>query len=223
MLALETMRILFGGKETNTHKEINAERELTTQVQENVLREGEFPDYRLDESQIKIYRQALAKAVFKGRMEEVREGVYLDGAHNLNAIIGFTESISNDPSTKIIVFGAVVDKDVEAMTRELVAGLETSFLEMIIVTKVTGGRAIECGKLKMIFEKYTDKPVLIVENPHEALDYAIKHQGNSKIYCLGSLYLIGEIRKKFAGKADSPLPSGESRLPGHSRKGERRC
>jgi dihydrofolate synthase/folylpolyglutamate synthase len=183
LLAIETMRILFGEKKS------------ITRIEDNALSEKGFWDCRLNEKQVNNYRQALAKAVFKGRMEEIKEGVYLDGAHNINAIIGFTKSVSNDPSGKIIVFGAVADKDVESMIRELIAGLATATVEMIIVTEVMGGRAVGCRKLKLLFEKYTDKPVLIVENPHQAVDYALKLQGNSKIYCLGSLYLIGEISK----------------------------
>ena len=152
----------------------------------------------LSQKQIAKWRQALAKGVWMGRMEEVRPKVYLDGAHNLNAILGFNESMAYDISPKIIVFGAVADKDVEAMVRALAEGLTKSSVERVIVTTVSDSRGVRSEELKKLFETYTDRPIVNIENPREAMSVAIKQQGERKIYCLGSLYLIGELRRTLA-------------------------
>ena len=176
LLALETMRILFGEKKGKDQTEQN------------------FSSCKLSEAQVKGWQEALAMAVWQGRMEEVKPGVVLDGAHNVNAITGFVKSILDESSPKIIVFGAMADKNVESMVRELTEGLKNADVERYIVTKVSQPRAVETYELKTLFEKYTNKSVFITEKPMEAINVAITHQGNRKIYCLGSLYLIGEVR-----------------------------
>ena len=188
LLALETMRILYGKKVT-----IEA-------TEKDVLETEAFSHIQLGEEQVKVWRQALATLVWQGRMEEIRPGVILDGAHNLNAVTGFVESISHESSYKTIIFGAVADKDVESMVRALTGGLEEASVKMYIVTNVSDSRAIDSQKLKELFTKYTSKPVMAIQEPAEALDVAMKQQGKSKVYCLGSLYLIGEIRKLLLDK-----------------------
>ena len=192
LLALETMRILFGEKE---YKGLAEQKPL----------EEDFSSCKLNKDQVKGWRRALAMAVWQGRMEEVKAGVVLDGAHNLNAIIGFVKSISHESSPKIIVFGAMADKNVEAMVRELTEGLKEADVEMYIITRVSQPRAVGTGELKTLFEKYTNKPVLIIEKPMEAMNLAITQQRNRKIYCLGSLYLIGEVRKALMEYSDGVL------------------
>ena len=183
LLALETMRILFG------------EKEVQDQTEQKNLEVEDFSSRKLSEEQVKGWREVLAMASWPGRLEEVKPGVVLDGAHNVNAITGFVKSISYESTPKIIVFGAMSDKNVASMVRELTEGLEDADVEMYIVTRVSQPRAVATRELKALFEKYTNKPVFIMEKPIEAMNAAMTHQGNRKIYCLGSLYLIGEVRK----------------------------
>ena len=193
LLALETMRILFG------------EKEYKNLTDKKALEADDFSSYKLSEEQVEGWRGVLATAVWQGRMEEVKPGVVLDGAHNLNAITGFVKSISHESCSKIIVFGVMADKNVEPMVRELTEGLKDADVEMYIVTRVSQPRAVEARELKTLFEKYTNKPVSIMEKPMKAINVAITHQGNRKVYCLGSLYLIGEVRAALMECSDGAL------------------
>jgi len=193
LLALETMRILFG------------EKEVKDQTEQKTLEAEDFSSCKLSEEQEKGWRGALSTASWPGRLEEVRPGVVLDGAHNLNAITGFVKSISYESSPKIIVFGAMADKNVESMVRELTEGLEDANVEMYIVTRVSQPRSVEAYELQALFEKYTHKSVLRIEKPAEAMNVAATYQGNGKIYCLGSLYLIGEVRAALMEHSDGVL------------------
>ena len=153
-------------------------------------------------SQLIRWRNVFKKVVWRGRMEEIRPNLYLDGAHNVTAISAFSQSVAKDDSMKTIVFGAVADKDISSMICELVKGLKGANVEKYIVTNVTTEKKVEAKELKNIFEKYTKKPVMIIENPRNAVDYAMENRGEGKIYCLGSLYLIGELRGYLKEKKD---------------------
>ena len=185
LLALEVMGIVLKERESEglTHEEAPTTKDGF--------------GYPLTMEQAVSWRKTLAEGVWQGRMEEVRPGVYLDGAHNLNAMMAFNQSIAYDPSSKIIIFGAVADKDVESMIRELAEGLVKNSVEMVIVTEVSDKRGIRSEELKLLFEKYTHRPVLNIEKPREAMNVAMEQQGQRKIYCLGSLYLIGEMRRNL--------------------------
>ena len=59
------------------------------------------------------------------------------------------------------------------------------------------GRVIFCcqrEELKQIFQKYTDKPVVVKEELHQALTYLFSRKAGKAVYCLGSLYLTGMIK-----------------------------
>ena len=147
------------------------------------------------------WRAALESAKWPGRMEEILPNIYLDSAHNVTAIQGFVESVSKDPSEKIIIFAVARDKDYEGMICQLATRLE---VDKYIITKISGERGLAPKEIKSIFEKYTHTPVIIKEKPGEALEYGketlrnlIKQQKRGTIYCLGSMYLIGEIKEEI--------------------------
>ena len=181
LLALEVMRVLF----------------CVNDLLPNTVNEEEVNrlyQYSVAKAQLEKWKKVLGKVVWPGRMEEVRPNLYLDGAHNATAILSFVQSVVLENSLKTIVFGAVADKDIASMIRELVEGLKEANVEKYIVTNVRAERKVEAKTLGDIFGQYTKKPVIVIENPREAVDYAVEHQGEGKVYCLGSLYLIGELR-----------------------------
>jgi dihydrofolate synthase/folylpolyglutamate synthase len=159
------------------------------------LRKELLKGQSLSEVRAKAWHEVLARSIWQGRMEEVIEGVFIDGAHNLNAITGFTKSIIHEKASKTIVFGAVEDKDVCAMVKELTSGLEGENVEKYIITKVLDPKGLGVDVLANIFREHTDRPIVVIESPKEALDYALAHKGSGKIYFVGSLYLIGQVRR----------------------------
>lgn len=144
------------------------------------------------------WREALMRTVWEGRMEEIRPGVILDGAHNLPAVKMLAESIReqirvNGKRGRIIVlFSAVKEKNydgmIECICREIPA-------DLFIVTELESLRAAGKEKLKQDFEKYTGMPVLMKDTSREAWQAAMREKGEQDmLYCFGSLYLAGEIK-----------------------------
>ena len=140
-----------------------------------------------------LWREALAQVTWEGRMEEILPGIYIDGAHNLNAVIRFVQSVkARGPHRTAVLFSAVQEKDYEEMTAYLCRNLEADYY---VVTRIEDSRAADTEKLLAAFARYTDRPVAVIESPREALHYVRKHQDGRTVYCLGSLYLAGMLKE----------------------------
>lgn len=141
----------------------------------------------------RLWREALAQVTWEGRMEEILPGIYIDGAHNLNAVVRFVQSVkARGPHRTAVLFSAVQEKDYEEMTAYLCRNLEADYY---VVTRIEDSRAADTEKLLAAFARYTDRPVAVIESPREALHYVRKHQDGRTVYCLGSLYLAGMLKE----------------------------
>lgn len=138
------------------------------------------------------WQKALAGVVWPGRMEEVRPGIYVDGAHNISAVERFVQTVSTRKERKVILFSAVSDKEYKEMIACLCALPD---VDCFVVTHLDGERAADVRALADLFTSFTDKPVIVKESPREAWDYVVSIQGQRTVYCLGSLYLVGMLKK----------------------------
>ena len=138
------------------------------------------------------WRAALSAVEWPGRMEEVLPGVYVDGAHNVSAVEAFAGTVSDEAAGKIIVFSAVRDKEYGEMVRILCEKVDA---ELYVATHIDDPRGTSAEQLGRIFRKYTDRPVVVKPSAAEALLYALSERKGRKVYCLGSLYLTGMIKK----------------------------
>lgn len=149
-----------------------------------------------EDKKLSLWQEALANVTWQGRMEEVFPDVFVDGAHNISAIERFSESVSlqheNDSKGKMILFSAVQDKDYEQMIAYLCQYVDA---EIYVVTQITDKRAEDVTKLAEIFRKYTDNPVVEKVDLPDAWEYVLQHQDGRRVYCLGSLYLVGMIKE----------------------------
>ena len=68
-----------------------------------------------------------------------------------------------------------------------------------IVTEIPDKRRVSAEELKKVFERYTDCEVVAKSDIGDALKEAYDRRGESEIYCLGSLYLVGAIKERIAG------------------------
>ena len=143
------------------------------------------------------WKKALAEVHWDGRMEEIAPGIYLDGAHNPGAITAFCDSIQalEEEKPSVILFSAVEDKEYESMIREL---CERVPAETYVVTEIEDGRRVPAEVLQHIFEKYTDRPVFAECKIADAWTRAVECKSEQgKMYCLGSLYLAGMIKREI--------------------------
>lgn len=143
----------------------------------------------------RLTQEAAAKAVlgtsWPCRMEEIRPGILLDGAHNPNGMRALLQSLSYRKERKILLFAAVADKDIEAMVNEITA---FGMFSQYIVTTAGGARAAETGYVEKLFRENTEKEIKAIPDAGEAFDYGKKIRRDGLLVVAGSLYLAGLIR-----------------------------
>lgn len=144
--------------------------------------------------QLRAWQEALSQVIWKGRMEEVQPDVFIDGAHNISAVERFAESVKKNSTGQgtILLFSAVQDKDYEQMIACLCRQVDA---EIYLVTQIQDKRAEARGILTETFRRFTDRPVLEMETIADAWEYIMKNQNGRRVYCLGSLYLVGMIKE----------------------------
>ncbi len=140
---------------------------------------------------------AISNTKWEGRMEEIHDGVYLDGAHNVSGIEKFIESV-NDISTiknkgkKYLVFSVVKEKNYIKMIELLGNGVKWDY---IYIGNIDSNRALQKEDIRKQFN--VDCEVVVFDSVVEAYKEAIsKKTQNDLVFCAGSLYLVGEIRKE---------------------------
>lgn len=148
----------------------------------------------LEKKQLRAWQEALEQVIWQGRMEEVQPDIYIDGAHNISAVERFAESVKRNPSGQgtILLFSAVQDKDYEQMIAYLCRQVDA---ELYMVTQIQDKRAEDRGTLTEMFRRFTDRPVLEMETLADAWKYIMNNQNGRRVYCLGSLYLVGMIKE----------------------------
>ena len=157
-----------------------------------------------DKAEICKWQKVVASVKWQGRMEEVLPGVIFDGAHNLTAIREFTKSIRLQREAEgeihplIILFSAVADKDYSHMIELL---CKESKADVYVIAKVDNKRGAQADTLAALFRKYTDRPVYREDTLADAFTRALNEKGSEgKLYCLGSLYLVGELKELIGGE-----------------------
>lgn len=147
-----------------------------------------------EKKQLRTWQEALEQVIWQGRMEEVQPDIYIDGAHNISAVERFAESVKRNPSGQgtILLFSAVQDKDYEQMIAYLCRQVDA---ELYLVTQIQDKRAEDRGTLTETFRRFTDRPVLEMETLADAWKYIMNNQNGRRVYCLGSLYLVGMIKE----------------------------
>ena len=144
--------------------------------------------------ELNVWQQAMQEALWQGRMQQIETGIVLDGGHNLFAIQQFVKSVCLQEKRDIVILFAVMsDKPYEDMIQCLCESLD---LEKVIVTTLQGTRSVEADILEEVFARYTKVPIDKTSNVQEAWKRANEiDKTNTTVYCLGSLYFIGDILK----------------------------
>lgn len=142
------------------------------------------------------WSQALRHMRWPARMEEVKEGVILDGAHNMPAVKALAESVRAriDGMEKEGGSSFFFSTERKTLRRDDLVHMQEIPADLIIVTEVESARRVPKEELKEDFEKYTDKPVFTEDTSEKAWQRAMQEKReDDMVYCFGSLYLAGEI------------------------------
>ncbi len=139
--------------------------------------------------------KALAFVVREGRMEQIRPGIFADGAHNPQAIEAFTKSLKNMTAEgkNLLLFSAVKDKNYDEMVRIL---CESRLFDLFAVCTLDNDRGAQAENIKDVFGKYTDRHVEVFSDTDTAFHYAVNTKGDAdRLFCVGSLYLAAEVKR----------------------------
>ena len=141
-----------------------------------------------------ILQDGIRETFWEGRMEEVFLGVYLDGAHNIDGIKAFLETVRAHPckGKRKILFSVVKDKQYREEA-QAIAG--SGLFDEIGLAALSEERALPLHILEDSFRQYTRVTVRTYDTPEEAFTRMVSHRdGKDRVYIVGSLYLVGEIK-----------------------------
>lgn len=145
-------------------------------------------------------RNGITKGFWPGRMEEVAPNVFIDGAHNEDGINAFLETVKkqNFDKKNYLLFGMVNDKDYKRAIEQIG---ESGLFSYVALTTIESDRTLDATKCLELFEKYNDIDCQVFENTETAWNklMTIKND-NVRVYAVGSLYMIGEIKRLLGNK-----------------------
>ena len=150
---------------------------------------SEKKDYRLTD--IDNIKAGLLSMTWPCRMQEVAPHIYIDGAHNEEAIEAFCKTLEElfHAEQKILLFAVSKDKNYETMIKRL---CEISF-EEIVVVRYDGDRAAEVAAVEDTFRRFSGSKITIYDDIRAGFTYAKSHVDEQYLFCVGSLYLAGDL------------------------------
>lgn len=144
-------------------------------------------------------KKGLWNFTWPGRMEYMTPFILVDGAHNIDGINAFVNHIKKYENNKIIdlLFVCMSDKKVDDMIKAL---LSIEKLRNVYIPAFNLGKAIEMEKLVKKFKQSGFERVRSVKR----IEAFIKERhcdtrDDVLLSCVGSLYLVGEVKKYRGG------------------------
>lgn len=144
-----------------------------------------------------VIRDGILGMYWPGRMEEIAKNVYVDGAHNPGAVRQIYNSVTDSDKEWLLLFAVCSDKDYTEMIRIL--GMVP--WKRIYITKIDSARGADTVAVKQCFKEVAECPICEFESAGVAFKAALQDRGDEKkenLLCLGSLYLVGEIKELAA-------------------------
>lgn len=146
--------------------------------------------------------EGIRNAFWEGRMEEIKKGVFVDGAHNEDGIEAFLDTAAEDDceGIRLLLFSAVRDKKVDAMLSML---SESGLFSLIGTAPLANGRTVTADEMKSALEPYKDCRHLFFGTVEEAFDKMQCLKGEKdRLYIVGSLYLVGQVKAYMRRQTD---------------------
>ena len=140
-----------------------------------------------------VLAKGIASTKWSGRMETVMPRVIVDGAHNEDGVAEFVKTacdFKNDNEITIL-FSAVSDKRYKDMIREIAEGIRP---DRVVTTQIWGSRVVPAEELAQLFREASCQQVTAEPDVENAFELAYKEKGEGMMFCVGSLYLAGELK-----------------------------
>ena len=153
--------------------------------------EEQSSNHILTDTDIDDIQAGLMNMLWRGRMECVSKNVYIDGAHNEEAIDAFCRTIEVlfPNEQKILLFAVSRDKDYGNMIKKL---CEIDFHEVIVV-RYDDSRSAEVSMVAETFRHFSGSKITTFDDIREGFLYGKSHVCDSVLFCVGSLYLAGNL------------------------------
>lgn len=144
-----------------------------------------------------VLAEGLSKIKWPCRMEMAASGVIIDGAHNEDGIAQFvsTAGYFSKENEITILFTAVADKHYHEMIGEICEGIHPSH---VVATQIDGSRVVPAEVLAEDFRKAGCTDVCAEPEIGAAYEKALGKKGSGMLFCVGSLYLAGELKAYLA-------------------------
>ena len=144
-----------------------------------------------------VLAEGLSKIKWPCRMEMAAPGVIIDGAHNEDGIAQFvsTAGYFAKENEITILFTAVADKHYHEMIGEICEGIHPSH---VVATQIDGSRVVPAEVLAEVFRKAGCTDVCAEPEIGAAYEKALEKKGSGMLFCVGSLYLAGELKAYLA-------------------------
>ena len=149
--------------------------------------------------EVTVLKAGLKKAVWPARMEQIRKGIYLDGAHNEDGIRAFLEAAClikdrKKPRRTLILFAVASDKDYRKMLLKIGEELKP---DLCFLTRMDSYRALPVEELEKaaLGTFSSDVKTRCFASVKEALAALFSEKAEDDLaFIAGSLYLAGEIK-----------------------------
>ncbi len=141
--------------------------------------------------------EGLRLAKWRGRFEVINEcpPLLIDGAHNVAAIERFVTSLNHyySKTERIAIFGIMADKAVD----QIVPLIVDQFSEFYLI-EPPNPRAMPVLELSKMLRLHGFAGKIVIDQSLDQISAMINNDQRNIVYAaFGSLYFIGELRKKF--------------------------
>ncbi len=135
--------------------------------------------------------EGLSEVRWAARFEYIAENIIIDGAHNIDGVRALKDSLLSLDRGVTLVIAMMEDKDYESCIREILPAAKR-----VLATQLDTPRCLEAEKICQI-ARGMKVPCSVNTNPADAVREAVAVSGGDIVCVCGSLYLAGEVRKKF--------------------------
>ena len=207
----------FGNHGFNRHRAVSSAQMVVQGfflrlVKQQIQRGGQLVQVAVVHGSQSIYQLHIAaagirNAVWRGRMEEIQDGVYLDGAHNEGGIRAFAGAAAEVAARRreesgkdgriFLLFAAVSDKNYESMLETLMRKLKP---DRLVLTHLYTSRALPMEAMEKAAHRVAEgcevQSIPDVKTAYQTL--VQEKRPEDTCFCVGSMYLIGELEKKIS-------------------------
>ncbi|MCM1386744.1 MAG: bifunctional folylpolyglutamate synthase/dihydrofolate synthase [Bacillus sp. (in: Bacteria)] len=147
-------------------------------------------------------QSGIEKMRWEARMEEIMPSVYLDGAHNIDGIQAFLQTVRQDgcKGKRLLLFSMVKEKQYRDVMDMLAA---SGLFKIVGVVAILDKRALPLRELADYFGQYTELQIRTYDRLESAVqDMAASRNAQDRVYIVGSLYLAGEVKALLRRRLD---------------------